>query len=67
MLIVSVELLNSLDGQVKENSPVYGVDFRGYVVWRVAVLQPFLRALQLSPSRCVGQQEEAVVQYVAET
>jgi hypothetical protein len=66
MLIVSVKLSNSLDGQVKENSPVYGVGFRGYVVWSVAVLQPFLRALQLSSSVCMGQQEEAAVQYVAE-
>lgn len=66
MLIVSVKLLNSLDGQVKENSPAYGVGFRGYVVWRFAVLQPFLRAQQLSSSWCVCQQEDAADQYVAE-
>jgi hypothetical protein len=67
MLILSVKLSNSLDGQVKENSPVYVVGFRGYVVWCVAVLQPFLRTLQLSSSGCMGQQEDAAGQYAEET
>jgi hypothetical protein len=61
-----MKLLNCLDGQVKENSPVCSVVFRGYVVWCAAVLQPFLRTLQLLFSGCMGQQEDAAVQYVAE-